>query len=183
MLGGVELGELPPEQRRRMVAVVTQEVHVFAGPLADDLRLARPDATDEQLRTALAEVEALDWALALPEGLDTVVGDGGHQLSVTQAQQLALARVILADPRVVILDEATADAGSAGARVLERAAERALHGRTALVVAHRLTQAVTADRIVVLEAGRVLDSGTHEELVARESGHYATLWQAWSQQR
>ncbi|MFK3979731.1 ABC transporter ATP-binding protein [Micromonospora sp. NPDC050397] len=183
LLGGVEVGDLPPEQRRRTVAVVTQEVHVFAGPLADDLRLARTGATDDELRAALAEVEALDWALALPDGLDTVVGDGGHQLTVTQAQQLALARVVLADPGVVILDEATADAGSAGARVLERAAERALRGRTALIVAHRLTQAVTADRIVVLEGGRVLDSGTHEELVGRESGRYATLWRAWSRER
>lgn len=183
LLGGVDVGDLPPEQRRRAVAVVTQEVHVFAGPLADDLRLARTEATDDELRAALAEVEALDWTLALPDGLETVVGDGGHQLTVTQAQQLALARVVLADPGVVILDEATADAGSAGARVLERAAERALRGRTALIVAHRLTQAVTADRIVVLEGGRVLDSGTHEELVGRESGRYATLWRAWSRER
>ncbi|MFI6760871.1 ABC transporter ATP-binding protein [Micromonospora sp. NPDC050417] len=183
LLGGVDLAELPPEQRRRTVAVVTQEVHVFAGPLADDLRLARPDATEDELHAALSEVEALDWALGLPEGLATVVGDGGHQLSVTQAQQLALARVVLADPRVVILDEATADAGSAGARVLERAAERALRGRTALMVAHRLTQAVGADRIVVLEGGRVVDAGTHEELIGRGDGAYATLWRAWSQQR
>ncbi|RKR85914.1 ATP-binding cassette subfamily C protein [Micromonospora pisi] len=183
MLGGVEVAELPPEHRRRTVAVVTQEVHVFAGPLADDLRLARPDATEDELRAALAEVEALEWALGLPEGLATVVGDGGHQLSVTQAQQLALARVVLADPRVVILDEATADAGSAGARVLERAAERALRGRTALMVAHRLTQAVGADRIIVLEDGRVIDAGTHEELIGRGDGAYAALWRAWSQQR
>ncbi|MEV0392052.1 ABC transporter ATP-binding protein [Polymorphospora rubra] len=183
MLGGLDLAGLGPAERRRTIAVVTQEVHVFAGPLADDLRLSRMDATEAGLRAALAEVGALDWALALPDGLETVVGDGGHQLSVTQAQQLALARLVLADPKVVILDEATADAGSAGAKVLERAADRALAGRTALVVAHRLTQAATADRIVVLDAGRVVETGTHDELAALPDGRYATLWQAWSGSR
>ncbi|MFC4001758.1 ABC transporter ATP-binding protein [Prauserella oleivorans] len=178
-LGGVPLDELGPGGTRRAVALVSQEVHVFAGPLADDLRLARPDATDDQLRAALARVDALAWADALPNGLSTVVGEGGHRLTVTQAQQLALARLMLADPPIAILDEATAEAGSAGARVLERAAANALEGRTALVVAHRLTQAAAADRIVVLDAGRVVESGTHDQLVAA-GGRYAALWTAWS---
>ncbi|MFE6157675.1 ABC transporter ATP-binding protein [Streptomyces sp. NPDC056486] len=161
------------------VALVTQETHVFAGPLADDLRLARAEATDDELRTALTDVDALDWVEALPDGLDTVVGDGGHRLTSAQVQQLALARLMLADPPVAVLDEATAEAGSTGARLLEKAASRAIEGRTALVVAHRLTQAATADRIVVMEGGRIVESGTHDEL--REgSGPYATLWQAWS---
>lgn len=161
------------------VALVTQETHVFAGPLADDLRLARADATDDELRTALTDVEALDWVEALPEGLDTVVGDGGHRLTAAQVQQLALARLMLADPPVAVLDEATAEAGSTGARLLEKAAGRAVEGRTALVVAHRLTQAATADRIVVMEGGRIVESGTHDELRAG-SGPYASLWEAWS---
>ncbi|MEV7464237.1 ABC transporter ATP-binding protein [Streptomyces rubiginosohelvolus] len=164
------------------VVLVTQEVHVFTGTLAEDLRLARPDASDADLRTALATVHALDWAEALSDGLATVVGEGGHRLDPARAQQLALARLVLADPALAVLDEATAEAGSAGARVLERSAEAALAGRTALVVAHRLTQAVAADRVVVLEAGRVVESGPHDELRDAD-GPYAALWRAWSGSR
>jgi len=167
------------EIRADTVVLITQEVHVFAGPLADDLRLARPDATGDELSAALDVVGALDWVRALPDGLATEVGEGGHRLTAAQAQQLALARMVLADPPVVILDEATAEAGSAGARLLERASAAALEGRSALVVAHRLTQASAADRVVVLDAGTVVESGTHGDLLAA-GGRYAALWEAWS---
>ncbi|WP_250289477.1 ABC transporter ATP-binding protein [Frankia sp. CiP1_Cm_nod1] len=181
-LGGVELDELGPAAVRRTVVLISQDMHVFAGPLADDLRLARPDASDDELLAALDRVGAAGWAKALPEGLATVVGEGGHRLTVTQAQQLALARLVLTDPPVAILDEATADAGSAGASILEAAAEQALAGRTGLVVAHRLTQSAGADLVVVLDDGRIVETGTHDELIAA-GGRYAALWEVWSDTR
>ncbi|QCQ93706.1 ABC transporter ATP-binding protein [Rhodococcus sp. SGAir0479] len=177
-LGGVPLDDLGRERVRRHVAIVSQEVHVFAAPLIEDLRLARPDATADDVTAALTAVGALSWVTALEDGLATVVGEGGHPLTAAQAQELALARLVLADPPVAILDEATAEAGSAGARELERAAEAATRGRTTLVVAHRLTQAASADRVVVLEHGRIVEQGAPADLVAA-GGRYAQLWAAW----
>jgi ATP-binding cassette subfamily C protein len=178
-LGGVDIRDLGDDRTRAQVALLSQEVHVFSGTLLEDAQLARPDATAAEVEAALDRVGALGWVRALPDGLQTVVGENGHQLTGAQAQQLAFARLVLVDPPVAVLDEATAEAGSAGARELERASLAATQGRTTLVVAHRLTQAEQADRIVVLDHGRVVESGTHEALLA-SGGRYAQLWRSWT---
>ncbi|MGJ9421102.1 ABC transporter ATP-binding protein [Aeromicrobium sp. CF3.5] len=179
MVGDVVLSDLSESAAREHVVLVSQDVHVFAGTVRDNLLLARADADDEALLEALELTGAIGWVTALQSGLDTVLGHHGHSLTAARAQQLALARVVLRDPAVVVLDEASAEAGSAGARDLETATRSVLAGRTAIVIAHRLTQAQQADRIVVMDAGRIVEEGPHAQLVA-SGGRYADLWTAWS---
>ncbi len=173
-IGGVDLRDTALADVRDTVGVVAQDVHLFHDTLAANLRYAKPTATDDELEAALRAAQVWDVVRRLPDGLDTVVGDRGQRLSGGEKQRIAIARLLLKDPGVVVLDEATAhlDAGSEAA--VQAALATALSGRTSIVIAHRLATVRAADEIAVVEGGRVVERGTHEELVAA-GGLYAAL--------
>jgi len=177
-VGDVDAHRLPAERLRREIALVTQEYHVFNGTLRENLSLSVPEATDDELVSALDAVDAVPLLERLPDGLDTLLGPGAVQLSPGESQQVALARLVLADPHTLVLDEATALLDPRAARHLERSLARILEGRTVIAVAHRLDAARDADDIVVIDSGRIVEEGSHEELLAAR-GSYAALWRAW----
>jgi ATP-binding cassette subfamily C protein len=193
---GVHTPDAGAVHRPGRVVLVTQEVHVFDSTLRANLTFARPDASDPDVLDALttvgadilvarlstARLAAGGTGTALTGALDTRLGSGGTTLTPAEAQQLALAGVLLADPAVVILDESTAEAGSADADQLERAARAVGEGRAVLLIAHRLSQAATADRVVVMERGRITEHGTHDDLLQAGDG-YARLWSVWAENR
>lgn len=177
LVGGVPVAELAPEELRRRIVLVSQEHHVFVGTLRENLAIAAENADDDVLLGALSAVGA-DWVRELPDGLDTALGAGGVKLDAARAQQLALARVVLADPHTVILDEATSLLAPTAARDTERSLAAVLEGRTVIAIAHRLHTAHDADRVAVVEDGRIIELGAHEELVDA-GGPYSALWRSW----
>lgn len=174
-LGGVDVRDATLGSVRAAVGVVTQEAHLFHDTVRTNLLYARPGAGEQELVAALRDAQVWDVVRALPEGLDTVVGDRGHRLSGGEKQRIALARLLLKSPGIVVLDEATAHLDSGSETAVQRALDRALAGRTALVIAHRLSTVRAADLIVVLDGGRVVERGRHAELLER-GGLYAELY-------
>lgn len=181
-VGEVELSQIPLASLRGHVALVTQEHHIFIGSVRDNLALAQPDATDQEVENALEAVDALEWVRQLPEGLRTELGTTGFPITPAQAQQLALARLVLSNPHTLVLDEATAMLDPRAARHLERSLSAVLDGRTVIAIAHRLHTAHDADRVCVVIDGVVAELGTHDELVAL-NGEYAALWSSWRNEK
>jgi len=178
-IGGAELTELPLELLRTEVALLTQEHHVFVGSVRDNILLAREESDDDTVWAALGAVGSEAWVRRLPAGLDTQVGSGNQSLTPAQAQQVALARLIIADPHTLVLDEATSLIDPRTARTLEGSVNALMLGRTVVAIAHRLHTAHDADRIAVVIDGRITELGSHQELVELD-GDYAALWQAWT---
>jgi ABC-type multidrug transport system fused ATPase/permease subunit len=178
-LDGIDLRDIAQTDLRRHVVMVTQENFMFDGTVADNIRFGRPDATDEQIRAAAAAVGADRFIVGLRDGYDTDVARRGGRLSAGQRQLVAFARAFLADPDVLILDEATSSLDVPSERMVQRALETVLADRTALVIAHRLSTVQIADRVLVLEKGRIVEDGSPAELIRRADGHYASLHRAW----
>jgi len=174
-VGGHDVRDVSQRSLHDMVGYVTQDAHMFHDTIAANLRYARPDATDEQLVRALHAAQILTLVRSLPDGLDTVVGDKGYRLSGGERQRLAIARLLLKAPQIIVLDEATAHLDSESEAAVQTALDKALEGRTSLVIAHRLSTVRNADQILVVDQGRIADRGTHHELLARD-GLYQVLY-------
>jgi ATP-binding cassette subfamily B protein len=178
LLDGVDLRELAGPELRRGVVMVTQEAFLFSGTVAENIAIGRPDATREEIEQAAKAIGAHDFISSLPEGYDTDVRKRGGRISAGQRQLVAFARALLADPAVLILDEATSSLDIPGERAVQRAMSTVLHGRTAVVIAHRLSTVEIADRVLVMEHGKIVEDGTPAELIAG-TGRFADLHRAW----
>jgi ATP-binding cassette, subfamily B, bacterial len=178
-LDGIDLRDLSDTDLRRAVVMVTQENFMFTGTVADNIAFGRPSATRAEIEDAARAVGAHEFITALPEGYDTDVAKRGERLSAGQRQLVAFARAFLADPAVLILDEATSSLDIPSERLVQQGLQTILADRTAVIIAHRLSTIEIADRVLVLEHGRVIEEGSPAELVGRTGGHYAALHQAW----
>lgn len=178
-LGGVDVSIIRESKSKQSMLIVTQENHIFVGSIADNLLLVSPNASEDELVKALKQVQAWNWVQELPEGIHTKVGSDGMHLPESQNQQLALARIVLLNPHTLILDEATSMIDPAGARALEKSLNAVLAGRTVITIAHRLWSAQDNDRVVVMDNGRIIENGSHDELL-KQDGHYKHLWELWS---
>ena len=178
LLDGVDLRDLAVPELRRGVVMVTQEAFLFSGTVADNIAIGRPDATREEIEQAAKEIGAHDFISTLPDGYDTDVRKRGGRISAGQRQLVAFARALLADPAVLILDEATSSLDVPGERAVQRAMTTVLKGRTAVVIAHRLSTVEIADRVLVMEHGRIVEDGGPAELI-EGTGRFADLHRAW----
>jgi len=178
-LDGTDLRRLSSADLRRSVVMVTQENYLFSGTVADNIRFGRPHATQEEIEEAARAIGAHEFISAMPQGYDTDVANQGGRLSAGQRQLVSFARAFLADPAVLILDEATSSLDVPSERLVQRALRTVLAGRTAVIIAHRLSTVEIADRVLVMEHGRIVEDGAPAQLIAEGQGRYADLHQAW----
>jgi ATP-binding cassette subfamily B protein len=165
LFDGIDLKDLDLREFRQHIGLVAQDAILFTGSIADNLRIALPEATDDLLRQALADANALEFVAALPQGLDTLLGPGGVQLSGGQRQRIAIARALLKNPQILLLDEATSALDAVNEKAVQDALDRLQVGRTSLVIAHRLSTVIAADRLLVFDQGRLIAEGKHDELL------------------
>jgi len=181
-IDGHDVREVTSDSLRQQLGIVLQDTFLFTGTVADNIRYGRLNASDEEVLAASKAVGAHDFINRMPDGYDSEVGENGSNLSVGQRQLVSFARALLADPRILILDEATSSVDTATERIIQRALDTLMEGRTSFVIAHRLSTIINADQIIVLDHGRIIEQGTHQELLARRGRYFNLYTMQWAQQ-